>query len=443
MSKTTPAAQDDAVTRETLEASIAASLGPVIAEAIRSASPPPASPGGQRLKESLQGGQAPAVRRTNDFYDPAIAPMVAAFSYKRAKDNPGMKIHEAVDVVTGRSSKSPQHDLSLFYENHLNSMSLAGFGNTQRVDIANVGGLLVPDFVNRVLIEKREERELFFQLGIPTESFQNGLWEADKITGNPSVSWLGGEFVAPPLTGMKAERVREVARKLGAVIPATHEAMNRSQLGDMQRLQRELLNSTSRERDTTLLLSDGSEPSAPVGIRGLSTTSIPAGPYNPGDSPETKLQTILEDIRTVTGQMNDVFSAMTAPVCVMSDRDNTFVNTFRTTGAATSPLGAQDIRASLGSFTHFGTTKIPTTLGVGGNESYVMFLDAADFVYLENTQDGVRIKMTEDASLEDGSGGMVSLWQRDAGAVMVTVECGLTQTHTSTGIILTGVKWGA
>ena len=442
MSDITPAAQDEAVTHATLEASIAASLGPVIAEAIRSASPTPASAEGERLQASLQGGQAPAVRRTTEFFDPAIAPMIAAFAYKKAKDNPGMRIHEAVDAVTRSSSKSPRHELSLFYENHLNSMSLAGYEDTQRVDIANVGGLLVPDFVNRVLIEKREEKELFFQLGIPQEAFQNGLWEADKITGNPSVTWLGGEFVAPPLTGMTAERVREVARKLGAVIPATHEAMNRSQLGDMQRLQRELLNATSRERDTTLLLSDGSEPSAPVGIRGLSTTSIPAGPYNAADSPEQKLQNILRDIRSVTGQMNDVFSNMTNPVCVMSDRDNTFVNTFRTTGAVTNPLGAQDIRASLGSFNHFGTTKIPTTLGGGGDESYVMFLDAADFVYLENTQNGVRIKMTEDASLEDGSGNMVSLWQRDAGAVMVTVECGLTQTHTSTGIILTGVKWG-
>ncbi|MCY1542682.1 Phage capsid family protein [compost metagenome] len=87
------------------------------------------------------------------------------------------------------------------------------------------------------------------------------------------------------------------------------------------------------------------------------------------------------------------------------------------------------------------SNQIPTNLGVDGDETEIYFVNFADLMIGEDMD--LVIDLSKEATYKDGSGNVVSAFQRDQTLIRVIAKHDFGPRHVESIVVATGVDWGA
>ena len=98
-----------------------------------------------------------------------------------------------------------------------------------------------------------------------------------------------------------------------------------------------------------------------------------------------------------------------------------------------------DSKMELHGYPIFTTTQIPNNLGGGGDETEITFADFDEVVIGDTMR--IEISISTEASIKDGGGNVVSLFQTDQTAIRAISEHDLVPRHDSAIAVINGVTW--
>lgn len=138
-------------------------------------------------------------------------------------------------------------------------------------------------------------------------------------------------------------------------------------------------------------------------------------------------------------RLENANSNMTAPGFAMAPRTKRWLAALRDgNGNKAYPELDQNL---LKGFPVGSTTQIPINLGGDGDASEIHFADFADCFIGED--DAMVIDFSKEATYKDGSGNVISAFQRDQTLVRVIAKHDFGPRHVESVAVMTGVKWGS
>ena len=223
-----------------------------------------------------------------------------------------------------------------------------------------------------------------------------------------SAFWIG-ESNDIPSTDYTFDEVKWEAKKLAAIIPVTNDLLRRSPLALEQYVRSEMINRIARKEDNSFLLGVGSA-TTPTGLLNLASSA------NKFNFVSATYEEVLASLRgmelALTGKNVDTSSACWIMHPVVKSFLASLVNTM-----GVAPFADEIARGQLLGYPVHTTANLPTNLEAtidtteytGG--SHVFFVNANDVVIADTMN--MQVDSTSEASVDVGSGTIVSAFQRD------------------------------
>ena len=263
----------------------------------------------------------------------------------------------------------------------------------------------LPVDVSQEIIQKTQEESAIMRLARQIALPGRGA-AINVITSDPEAAWVGETAKKPVSDPGLATKVMR-AYKLAVIVPFSDEfRRDVASLYDaiVERLPRAL----AAKFDATVF-GNGSAPGSDFDtFAAITAQAIGADAY-------AGLVAADADVAAHGGIMNGVVLAPQGKSILLGATDNDkrplFINSVAE-GAIPMVLGARTVQ-SKGAYVP-GTSPAPNKVGVVGDWTQALY----------GTVEGVRIAYSADASLDDGDGGQINLFQQNMFAVRAEIEVG-------------------
>lgn len=369
------------------------------------------------VEEGAQGAQSPSAGRVEGPFT--------------EKEKPGTKMAQMVRLLAAAQG------------NQFQAAELAKQGNygaDVHMALSTVtpgaGGVLVPTNFASDIIEALRPTSVVRKMGVTSLPLNNGNLTQPRITGNTVVTYIGTETDIP-LTGMTFADTKLSAKKAAALVPISNDLLRMSGVNPRVDgvVANDLAVSMGLSEDIHFIRADGSGV-LPKGLRHWAIAQhVRPAPAVAGIT--------LEAIDLFLGglmlRIETANVMMTSCGWLMHPRTIRWLQSLRDgNGNKAYP----EIEQGLLKGYPFGlTNQIPVNLGVDGDESEIYFVNFADMMIGEDME--LVIDFSKEAAYKDGSGNMVSAFQRDQTLVRVIAKHDFGPRHVECIAVGIGVKWGA
>lgn len=296
------------------------------------------------------------------------------------------------------------------------------------------GGVLVPENFSSEVIESLRPKSIVRKMGTRSLPLNNGNLTMPRITGNTLVTYIGTEEDIA-VTGMTFGDTRLSGKKAAALVPIANDLIRNAGVNPRvdQLVANDVFASMGLSEDLHFIRSDGGAGKLPKGARYW------ALPGNVLVAPAAPTLTQIDLF--LGGMMLRVESAngdMAGCGWLMAPRTLRWLQSLRDgNGNKAYP----EIDAGFLKGYRVGlSTQIPTTLGAGGNESEIYFVDFADMMIGEDMD--LVLDFSKEATYKDAGGNVVSAFQRDQTVVRVIAKHDFGPRHVELIVVATKVTWG-
>lgn len=299
------------------------------------------------------------------------------------------------------------------------------------------GGVLIPTNFSSEVIESMRPKAVVRSMGARSLPLNNGNLTQPRITGNTVVTYIGSDDDIA-LTGMTFADTKLSAKKAAALVPISNDLIRMAGVNPRvdELVSSDVTTSMALSQDLHFIRSDGGAGLLPKGMRYW------ALPQNLRPAPASTGLT-LEKIDLFLGGM--MLRVETADVdmkqCgwLMHPRVIRWLQSLRD-GNGNKAYPEIEI-GKLKGYPFGLSNQIPTNLGADGDETEIYFVNFADLMIGEEMD--LVIDLSKEATYKDGSGNIVSAFQRDQTLIRVIAKHDFGPRHVESIVVAIGVDWGA
>ncbi len=295
---------------------------------------------------------------------------------------------------------------------------------------AGSGGVTVPRPLAADLIEMLRPRVVVRRAGARAVPMPAGQLRKARQTGSASAGY-GGETVAVRASAPSFDAVDQSFKMLRAMVPISNSLLSYSTLAVGMIARDDLLKSMGAREDLAFLRGAGAAED-PIGMRNW----IPGGNWL--GSVAASVAAADMALRACVSRVEDSDVLMVKPGWVMRASAKNWLAALKdANGNKIYP--AIDERGELMGFPIYTTSQLPNNLGVGANETEIMF---ADFDELMIGESGVlRIAQSTEAAYLDADGVMQSAFANDQTLMRAIAEHDFAPAHEVAIAGFTGTGW--
>lgn len=291
------------------------------------------------------------------------------------------------------------------------------------------GGAMVPSPISSDFIEALRAASVVISSG-PRQLAINGTLAIPKMTTGSAATWIGENQnigVSQPDFG----QVIMTAKTCAVLVPIGNAFLQRAVPGSEEFVRQDALNGVREGLDDAFINGVGTQ-FKPKGLLTWSTNSFAANATFNGTNAAADLSKVIGIVKT--GLKRD-------PVrggWLLSCREEEALRGVR--DAAGFAFRDEMTRGMLMGYPYKASSLVPSTGGVGTDESSIIFCDW-DAVVVGSDMN-LQIDSSTDATVTDSGGATVSAFQQNLTLVRVIAETDLVVRHAAAVCHLTTVKWG-
>lgn len=307
-------------------------------------------------------------------------------------------------------------------------VSLTGFAQTT-LDPELGGALVAPDF-SQLRITEFLRAQSVVRRNVTDVIQTDGVFPMGQITEGTVVRPVG-EGAPTPLTGLKVKVIVLTPKKMGGLVPLTSEVISAPKTGVLEMVQRDLIQAMSSGQDYFLLQGSGTqhEPKGLVSWAGSSQAITT--PVN--------IENVRKDLTGAILRLRNANLPLARPVWFIAPRTEHFLKN-QNNGVIWPWRDEMNSSKTIEGIPYEVTTQIPTNLGAGNDESFIILADMSYSLILDPGM--VDVAVSREASFSDGSQ-IFSSFQNDLVLVRILSKVELGIRHSQAVTLITGVTWGA
>lgn len=302
------------------------------------------------------------------------------------------------------------------------------------------GGILVPTQLQGGIIPLLRAQSTFLAANPTKVQLVSGAFKQGRGATGATASYVG-EGAKKPVSTPTFDAIDMKAKKLAGIVPMTNEARKWT-VGNLEAYIRDdLRNALALTMDLNAYLGNGSGDS-PTGILNKSGIQSVTGVFaNP------KKPTLAELDAFATAM---ILKLTTANIYsngrwrwVMSYRTLMYLADMRV-GDNDGELAFPSLQGENPTWKGFPvivTNQVPTNLGTGTDASLIGLVDFSHVLFGE--EEGIIMKMSEQATLDVGGGTLLHLFQQNMFAILAESEHDFGLRYAKAVVKATGIRWGA
>lgn len=306
---------------------------------------------------------------------------------------------------------------------------------------AGAGGVLVPTNLSREVIELLRPKSVVRRLGARSLPLNNGNLTIPRLKGGAVVSYIGSDSDVG-VTQQEFDDLKLSAKKLAALVPISNDLLSVSAsspnvdgivVGD-------LTSALSLREDKAFIRDDGNS-NTPKGLRYWA----PVGNVYSAAKAAPTLAEVETELNKALFRLENANANMTNVGWIMNPRVFRFLSSLRD-GNGNKAYPELD-GGMLKGYAVGSTTQIPANLTVGtgsaattdGTEIYLA--DLGDCFIGED--ESLMIDYSKEATYKDGSGNVISAFQRDQTLIRVIAKHDFGPRHVESIVVIKDVQWGS
>ena len=297
------------------------------------------------------------------------------------------------------------------------------------------GGVLVPQNMASEVIHNLRSSSVVRKMGVTSLPLNNGNLSMPRISGNTVATYIGTETDIP-LTGMTFADTKLSAKKMAALVPISNDLLRMSGVNPRidQVVANDLSTSMGLAEDLHFIRADGTG----VLPKGLLHWALAANKVNAPASASITLQQIDLFLGGLMLRVETANVQMQSCGWLMHPRVIRWLQSLRDgNGNKAYP----EIEQGLLKGYPFGlSTQIPTNLGSDTKHTEIYFVNFADCMIGEDMD--LVLDFSKEASYKDGSGNVVSAFQRDQTVVRVIAKHDFGPRHVESIVVGVACDWG-
>ncbi|MGB3290942.1 MAG: phage major capsid protein [Burkholderiaceae bacterium] len=305
---------------------------------------------------------------------------------------------------------------------------------------SGAGGVLVPTNLSSEVIELLRPKSVVRRLGARSLPLNNGNVTIPRLKGGAVVGYIGSDSDIP-VTQQEFDDLKLSAKKLTALVPISNDLLATSSsnpnvdaivVGD-------LTAAIALREDKAFIRDDGAS-NNPKGLRYWA----PVANVYPASQAAPTIAQVSTELNKLVLVLEAADANMTAAGWVMAPRTKRFLQAMRD-GNGNKVYPELDQGMLMG-YPVGTTTQVPINLTVGAGStatadgSEIYFADFGDCFIGEEEQ--LVIDYSKEATYKDGSGNVISAFQRDQTLVRVIAKHDFGPRHVESVAVLTQVQWG-
>lgn len=303
------------------------------------------------------------------------------------------------------------------------------------------GGVLVPENLSSEVIELLRPKSVVRRLGARSLPLNNGNITIPRLKDGAVVGYIGSDSDIPT-TQQEFDDLELSGKKLAALVPISNDllAVSSSSPNVDGIVVGDLTSALATREDKAFIRDDGLS-NNPKGLRFWA----PVGNVTSATAASPTIQQVSDDLNKLVLRLEAANANMTSVGWIMAPRTMRFLAAMRD-GNGNKVYPELD-RGMLMGYEVGLTTQVPTNLTVGSGSgapsdgSEIYFADFGDCFIGEDAS--LVIDYSREATYKDGSGNVVSAFQRDQTLVRVIAKHDFGPRHVESIAILTDVQWGS
>lgn len=303
------------------------------------------------------------------------------------------------------------------------------------------GGVLVPANLSREVIELLRPKAVVRRLGTRSLPLNNGNLTIPRLKGGAVVSYIGSDSDVP-VTQEEFDDLKLSSKKLAALVPISNDLLATSAsspnvdgivVGD--------LTSALAVREDKAFIRDDGNSNTPKGLRYWAPVANVFAATNSGTPTLAQVDT---DLNKSLFKLENANANMTSVGWVMAPRTFRYLSSIRD-GNGNKAYPELD-QGFLKGYRVGTTTQVPVNLTVGSGStatadgSEIYLADFGDCFIGEDEQ--LLIDYSKEATYKDGSGNVISAFQRDQTLIRVIAKHDFGPRHVESIVVMTSVRWG-
>lgn len=305
------------------------------------------------------------------------------------------------------------------------------------------GGVLVPTNLSREVIELLRPQSVVRRLGARSLPLNNGNLTIPRLKGGAVVSYIGSDSDVP-VTQQEFDDLKLSSKKLAALVPISNDLLANSisnpnvdgiVVGD--------LTAALATREDKAFIRDDGLSNTPKGLRYWA----PVGNVFAAASATPTLAQIESDLNKALFKLESASAHMGRVGWIMHPRTYRFLASIRVGTNDGDKAFPELEQGKLKGYPVGLTTQVPINLTVGTgssaptNGSEIYLADLGDCFIGEDEQ--LLIDYSKEATYKDGSGNVISAFQRDQTLVRVIAKHDFGPRHVESIVVIKDVQWGS
>lgn len=305
---------------------------------------------------------------------------------------------------------------------------------------SGAGGVLVPTNLSSEVIELLRPKSVVRRLGARSLPLNNGNVTIPRLKGGAVVSYIGSDSDIPT-TQQEFDDLQLKAKKLTALVPISNDLLATSSANpNVDAIVVGDLTAAIALREDKAFIRDDGLSNNPKGLRYWA----PVANVYPASQAAPTIQQVSTELNKLVLVLEAADANMTAAGWVMAPRTKRFLQALRD-GNGNKVYPELDQGMLMG-YPVGTTTQVPVNLTVGtgstatADGSEIYFADFGDCFIGEEEQ--LVIDYSKEATYKDGSGTVISAFQRDQTLIRVIAKHDFGPRHVESVAVLTQVQWG-
>ena len=260
------------------------------------------------------------------------------------------------------------------------------------------------------------------------------------MTQGATANWKG-EAQARNASKLKGGKVKLTARELETKVLISDRLQRESPVSADALVRRDMVAAMRNAEDQAFLSGSGSE-NMPKGLTGW---AVAANKF--AANATVDLANIRGDLRAMIDRLTANNLPLEQPALFMSHRTRNFLAWDVVDADGRLVFQEQLSRTETGSdgflngIPVYATNNLADNLGAGNDESTIVLAEMADIVIGQGPN--LRVKVSNEASVTDETGTLVSAFERGLTVIMIESELDLVSRHAESIAVLQAVTWGA
>lgn len=305
---------------------------------------------------------------------------------------------------------------------------------------AGAGGVLVPTNLSNEVIELLRPKSVVRRLGARSLPLNNGNVTIPRLKGGAVVGYIGSDSDIP-VTQQEFDDLKLSAKKLTALVPISNDLLATSSANpNVDAIVVGDLTAAIALREDKAFIRDDGLSNNPKGLRYWA----PVANVYPASQAAPTIAQVSTELNKLVLVLEAADANMSAAGWVMAPRTKRFLQALRD-GNGNKVYPELDMGMLMG-YPVGVTTQVPVNLTVGtgstatADGSEIYFADFGDCFIGEEEQ--LVIDYSKEATYKDGSGNVISAFQRDQTLVRVIAKHDFGPRHVESVAVLTQVQWG-